>query len=196
MTLSVPFVKERIPEKLLLWTGIGGYLFILVLTFFHRQPPLFDEAFFVKNFALYAEHGLSQKFLVEMQDQAPGPLYEIVHFAFKPLTKLNTPGIRLVNVFLLGLTILVIAKTIGVYTRKTFAASLTEAVALVAVPMVWQVTGMALTEMPTMFFSMLSVLLLLLATRSEESLAKSSLQVKKMMELIISQPKTISTMRW
>jgi hypothetical protein len=175
MTLSVPFMKKRIPEKLFLMTGFAGYIFILLLTLFHRQAPLFDEAFFVKNFALYEQHGLSPEFLVGMQDQAPGPLYEIVHFAFKPLTNLTTPGIRLVNVFLLGLTMVLMAKIISFYTRKSFVESLNFAVALIAVPMVWQVTGMALTEMPTMFFSMLSVFLLLLATRNEKSLIKASL---------------------
>src|SRR5438046_3859545 len=108
MAISVPFVKKDIPERLLLATGILGYVFILVITFLHQQPPLFDEAFFVKNFLSYEKYGLSNEFLVGMQDQAPGPLYEFVHFAFRPLTHLTTPGIRLVNVFLLGMTILVI----------------------------------------------------------------------------------------
>ena len=175
MALSGPFVKKRIPEKLFLITGLAGYLFIVLLTCFHQQPPLFDEAFFVKNFALYEKYGLSSKFLVEMQDQAPGPLYEIVHFTFRPLTGLTTPGIRLVNVFLLGLTIIVLAKIISFTNRRPFLDSSSDALALIAVPMVWQVTGMALTEMPTMFFSILSVYLLLLAIRNENSVIKSSM---------------------
>lgn len=175
MAFSVPLVKKRLPEKLFLITGICGYIFILLLTFFHQQPPLFDEAFFVKNFDLYQRYGMSKQFLVEMQDQAPGPLYEFVHFTFRPLTNLTTPGIRLVNVFLLGLTILLIAQIIRLTQNLLFSQALTYAVALVAVPMVWQVTGLALTEMPTMFFSMLAVFLLLLAIRNEEMVVKSSL---------------------
>lgn len=175
MALSVPFVKKSIPANLLLITGILGFVFILTITFLHQQPPLFDEAYFVKNFALYEKYGLSKEFLVGMQDQAPGPLYEFVHFAFRPVTQLTTPGIRLVNVFLLGMTILILAKIIGLTRKIRFAEALNFAVALVAVPMVWQVTGLALTEMPTMFFSMLSVLLLLMAVNNEEKALKSSL---------------------
>ena len=175
MALSVPFVKNRISEKLLLITGIVGYLFILLLTLLHQQAPLFDEAFFVKNFELYEKYGLSREFLLQMQDQAPGPLYEFVHFAFRPLTNLTTPGIRLVNVFLLGMTILLLAKIISLTHSKSFVHALNFAVALIAIPMIWQVTGLALTEMPTIFFSILSVLLLLLAIRNENALVKSSL---------------------
>ena len=138
-------MKKKISDKLLLATGILGFLFILTITLNHRQPPLFDEVYFVKNFELFEKHGLSKEFLVKMDNQAPGPLYELVHFAFKPLTGLTTPGIRLVNVFLLGLTILLLARIIGIYRNISFAQSLPFAVALMAVPMVWQVTGLALT---------------------------------------------------
>ena len=168
-------MKKKISDKLLLATGILGFLFILTITLNHRQPPLFDEVYFVKNFELFEKHGLSKEFLVKMDNQAPGPLYELVHFAFKPLTGLTTPGIRLVNVFLLGLTILLLARIIGIYRNISFAQSLPFAVALMAVPMVWQVTGLALTEMPTMFFSVLSFLFLLMAAASEHHALKNIL---------------------
>lgn len=164
-----PLMRKEQSGNLILLAGIAGFLCILVVTFFHQQPPLFDEAYFVKNFDLFEKHGLSREFLVQMDNQAPGPLYELVHFAFKPLTNLTTPGIRLVNVFLLGLTILILAKIISITRQDRFRDSLYFGVALMAVPMVWQVTGLALTEMPAMFFSALSMLILLMAIRKEPS---------------------------
>jgi len=174
-TLPVPFVKNTDTQKLTLLAALLGFAAVLTLTLFHQQPPLFDEAYFVRNFALFEKHGLSAEFLRNMDNQAPGPLYELVHFAFRPLTHLTTPGIRLVNVFLLAMTILLLTRTISILTHTRFGESLPWGVALIAVPMVWQVTGLALTEMPTMFFSVLTVLLLLLAIQSEEKTLKSSL---------------------
>ncbi len=175
MPVPLPFMKKEISEKLILLAGILGFLVILLLTFFHQQPPLFDEAYFVKNFELFRTYGLSKEFLLRMDNQAPGPLYELVHFAFKPLTGLTTPGIRLVNVFLLGMTILLLARIITLIKKDVSGSSLSWSIALIAVPMVWQVTGLALTEMPTMFFSVLSVLLLLLAIKTEAFVLKSCL---------------------
>ena len=174
MILPLSLMNKKIPEKLFLLTGILGFVFILILTFFHQQPPVFDEIPFVKNLHLFQTQGLSRQFLINVKDQAPGPLYEFVHYTFSPLTNFTTPGIRLVNVFLLGLTILLMAKIISMLRNISFSEALVFAVALVAVPMVWQVTGLALTEMPTMFFSMLSIWLLLLAMKWEDAFLKST----------------------
>lgn len=168
-------MKKTLSPQIFLIIGLLGYVFILALTLFHKQPPLFDEAYFVRNFELFRQYGLTKAFLVRMDNQAPGPLYELVHFAFKPFTHLTTPGIRLVNVFLLGVTILLSARVIAMLKKWSFSVALPFAVALMAVPMVWQVTGLALTEMPTMFFSILSSWLLILAVRNEHFTGRSVL---------------------
>jgi 4-amino-4-deoxy-L-arabinose transferase-like glycosyltransferase len=157
--------EDNFLSKLQLGLGAGAFLFLLVLTYTHQQPPLFDEVLFVPNVHLFEQHGLTREFLVNLNNQAPGPLYEFVHLFFKPLTNLETPGIRLVNVFLLGLVILVMARIFTLLKPATYAEGLLFSVAILGVPMVWQIAGLALTEMPAMFFSLFSVLLLLLSLR-------------------------------
>jgi len=136
---------------------LGALLFLVIVTAVNTDPPMFDEILFYKNMPLYKEYGLSAKFILEMPDQAPGPLYEIVHTFFAPLTGIKTPGIRLVNVFLflliIGVTFLILK-----HYMKGLQHELLLALNLVAVPVVWQVAGMALTEIPGMFFAMLALL--------------------------------------
>lgn len=147
---------------------LAALLFLFVLTALNTNPPIFDEVLFYRNMPLFREHGLSEKFLLEMYDQAPGPLYQIIHSFFAPVTGFDTPGIRLVNVFLFTLTILLTAAILKYY-MKGFQHELLLALNLVAVPVVWQVAGMALTEMPAMFFATLSLLILgVLVQRSQE----------------------------
>lgn len=147
----------------------GAILSLVFLTFINDKPPLFDEVLFLGNMDLYEKLGLSKQFLIEMYDQAPGPLYQIVHTFFKPLTHLQTPGIRLVNVFLfigtIGLTafFLKLSKNPLINNYKLAALN------LVAVPVVWQSAGMALTEVPAMFFSTLYLCMLWMTLRGEYS---------------------------
>ncbi len=148
---------------------IGAVFTLLFLTLINNQPPLFDEVLFLGNMELYEEVGLSKQFLVEMYDQAPGPLYQIVHTFFKPLTHLQTPGIRLVNVFLfigtIGLTAVFLKQTKNPCINDYKLAALN----LIAVPVVWQSAGMALTEVPAMFFSTLYLCILWITLREEHS---------------------------
>jgi 4-amino-4-deoxy-L-arabinose transferase-like glycosyltransferase len=147
---------------------LGALLFLWIVTFLNTQAPLFDEILFVRNMPLFREHGLSEKFLLEMYDQAPGPLYQIIHSFFEPITHFEVPGIRLVNVFFFTAVIL-LTFVIFKYYLKGFDHELLLALNLVAVPVIWQVAGMALTEMPAMFFAVLSLLILgILVKRSME----------------------------
>lgn len=148
---------------------LGALLFLMIVTAINTDPPMFDEILFYRNMPMYREYGLSAKFLLEMPDQAPGPLYEIIHTFFTPLTGFKTPGIRLVNVFLFLLTIGVTFFILKHY-MKGLQHELLLALNLVAVPVVWQVAGMALTEMPGMFFAMLTLLFMgMLVRRGRET---------------------------
>ena len=163
-------------ENYFTYIGIAGYLTILFITLWHRQPPLFDEVVFIPNVYLLERLGLTREFLYNIDNQAPGPLYQFIHYPLKPLTHLTTPGIRLVNVVLLGLLVLLLSKILMKLSKFSFSKSLSIAVGIIAVPMVWQVSGLALSEMPTMFFSILSILVLIYSIQSEEkSLVGSSL---------------------
>lgn len=141
---------------------ISALILLIVITYLNVNPPIFDEVLFVRNMTLYNKYGLSVKFLTEMYDQAPGPLYQIIQSFFEPITGLKTPGIRMVNVFLF---FLVIANTHFILKlMKTQGDSLLVALNLVAIPVLWQVAGMALTEMPAIFLVSCSVFILVFLT--------------------------------
>ncbi|WP_161596749.1 glycosyltransferase family 39 protein [Chitinophaga vietnamensis] len=155
-------------KKLLLALGIGGYALLLLITCLHHQPPLFDEPLFIPNVHLFEQYGLSREFLVKIDNQAPGPLYQFIHYPLQPLTHLQTPGIRLVNTVLLGGMIILLTYNLSRYRRIPLRDAWLPALAIMAVPMVWQVAGMALTEIPPMFFASLSIWWLLLALQCSD----------------------------
>lgn len=167
-------MKRNLPQNAVLLLGLTGFLLIFLVTVLHRQPPLFDEVLFIPNVYLFEKHGLSREFLVNLDNQAPGPLYEFVHYPLRIVTHLDTPGIRLVNVFMLGLLTLILARIIASVKNISFRQALYFSVGIVAVPMIWQVSGMALTEMPTMLFGALSLMLLTFAIKQEERSALRS----------------------
>jgi 4-amino-4-deoxy-L-arabinose transferase-like glycosyltransferase len=167
-------MKRNMPQNAALLLGLAGFLLIFLVTVLHRQPPLFDEVLFIPNVYLFEKHGLSREFLVNLNNQAPGPLYEFVHYPLRSITHLDTPGIRLVNVFMLGLLTLVLARILVSVRNISFRRALYFSVGIMAVPMIWQVSGMALTEMPTMLFGALSLLLLTIAIKQEEKSALRS----------------------
>ncbi|MBW8686734.1 glycosyltransferase family 39 protein [Chitinophaga rhizophila] len=153
----------RSQERFLILTGIAGYILLFVITLLHPQPPLFDEPLFIPNVYLFEQHGLSRTFLLNIDNQAPGPLYQFVHYALKPITHMQTPGIRLVNTIMLLLIILLLAAIISRMQKHGKQHTWLPAIHIMAIPMVWQVSGMALTEIPPMLFASLSIWLLLLA---------------------------------
>jgi 4-amino-4-deoxy-L-arabinose transferase-like glycosyltransferase len=156
-------LRPNAQEKLLLASGITGYILLLVITLLHWQPPLSDEPFFISNVHLLHQYGLSRAFLLNIDRQASGPLYQFIHYALKPVTHLQTPGIRLVNTVMLLLIIMLSAAIIRKMQRKLKKSVWLPALHIMAVPMVWQIAGMALTEIPAMFFATLSIWLLQLA---------------------------------
>jgi 4-amino-4-deoxy-L-arabinose transferase-like glycosyltransferase len=172
---SLPMKKWLLPANLLLLIGITAYVFLVLLTIYHKQPPLYDEPLFIPNVYLFEQYGLSREFLVNINQQAPGPLYQFIHYPLRGITHLQTPGIRLVNTFLLGLMILVltiiITRIYAANRRQAFMLAL----GIMTVPMVWTVSGMALTEIPPMFFATLSVVLLWFALRQQETALPLSL---------------------
>ncbi|PWV55807.1 glycosyltransferase family 39 protein [Chitinophaga sp. S165] len=163
LTTNMRYPNEQ--ERLLIAAGITGYLLLLIITIIHRQPPLFDEPLFISNVLLLDQYGLSREFLLNIDNQAPGPLYQFVHYVLRPITHLQPPGIRLVNAFMLLMIIVLLAAIV----RKTQAQRRIKrnvwlpALHIMAVPMIWQVSGMALTEVPSMLFATLSIWLLQLA---------------------------------
>ncbi len=163
------------PQSLLLAAGLSGYLLLLILTIAHRQPPLHDEPYFLANVVLYDEYGLSERFLLEMKDQAPGPLYQFVHSPLRPLTHLEAPGVRLINVFFLGAIIALLAVLMKQLWKINNLTAFTYALCVMAAPVIWQVSGMALTEIPSLLCSFMSAVILWFALKAERPVPALSL---------------------
>lgn len=142
---------------------------LVLITVYHKQPPLYDEPLFIPNVYLFEQYGLSKEFLLKINEQAPGPLYQFIHYPLKGITHLQTPGIRLVNTGLLGGMILLLTAIITRLNKVDKKQAFLLALNMMAIPMVWNVSGMALTEIPAMFFATLSVLFLLQALHNQNS---------------------------
>lgn len=162
-------VKNSFWIKVVFTLQISGLCVLLFLTVFNKSPLTFDEVLFPPNVELLKTHGFTTQFLLEMEDQAPGPLYQFVHILFEPFTNLKPPGIRLVNfMFLIGMVI-ILFMIIDKYTPD-LNFKLIASLNILLVPMVWQVTGLALTELPTLFFATLTTFGLLKIKNTEKSL--------------------------
>jgi len=131
----------------------SGFVILIAVTVLNGNPPLFDEVLFISNISLFEEYGLSKDFLLKMQDQAPGPLYQLIHYPVSLVAGIQAPWFRLVNI--VGL--LLITATIYLINKQNAGKKAWKmALLIIAVPMIWQVSGMALTEIPAMLMSIIS----------------------------------------
>ncbi len=86
-------------EPLLIAVNALANLFLVVVVIGTDRPPLYDEPWYLSVVNLVHEKGFSSAFLRSLPGP-PGPLHAWVHFCFEPITHLQVPGVRLVNVFL------------------------------------------------------------------------------------------------
>ncbi len=123
---------------------------------------VFDEEYYANYVSLLHRYGLSVEFLKALTGAA-GPLYAFVHFALEPVTQLQPIRMRLVNVVLLVVVAGILAACLK---RRGCSDYLAAGGAILAVPMTWVLAGMALTEMPAMFFAALGLYLQLRAVEA------------------------------
>jgi hypothetical protein len=134
-----------------------GLLLLSATAVLNPNPFVFDERLFPPNVELMEQYGFGEKFLLEMKDQAPGPLYEFVHLPLKGLTGLSPRAMRVVNLLLFYLVIVVLMM---IYRQSyTRPQSLYLSLHLIAITTLWQVAGLVLTEIPAMLFATVSFLL-------------------------------------
>jgi hypothetical protein len=124
-------------------------LFLLILT--SKSDSYFrhgDENGYLYNLVLIEKYGWSKDFFAHYRGMA-GPLHSMVHWLLKPLTGGIPPFVRLPNfVFLLAILLII---------RDLCKKSSLE---IFAIPMTFVCVGFAMTELPAMFFLMLSIWLL------------------------------------
>ncbi|MHA4847342.1 hypothetical protein ACX0G7_24470 [Flavitalea antarctica] len=132
--------KRETIVLLLSFTGL------LVLIFVLNKPALYDEDDYLVNVSLIGKYGFGERYLLNHIGSA-GPLYPVLHYMLEPITNLRTPHIRLINVFLLIGSIWFIGRTL-----KTLQLAPSYGLLALAVPMTYVISGLALTEMPAIFF--------------------------------------------
>ena len=147
-------------NKLCIIIFVVGLSFLIGSTIYNKSPVIFDELNFVPNVELISELGFTKEFLVQMKNQAPGPLYQLIHWPLMPLTHLKPPAIRVVNLVFLVLIIFITSKVIKNSFRGLKHTPLFLAMNIIVVPVTWVISGLALTEIPAMFFLVLSLLML------------------------------------
>lgn len=151
---------------------IFGVIFILIaICIFVNQNPAYDEPLFQANCFLFSEKGLTKDFLLTMSKQAPGPLYQFVHYIFKPLTGYHIVGMRLVNIFLL-LCVIYFTFLIGKKYFKKENDIWQTAILFFIFPTTWICGGMAISQIPALFFAMAGLYFTLSVNLQELSFAK------------------------
>ncbi|MDB9375961.1 glycosyltransferase family 39 protein [Nodularia sphaerocarpa] len=143
-----------------------GFLLLIAKVILTKTPPTYDEPYHLKTVESLNNYGFSLQFLRGTDVSAPGPLYAIVHYLFQGITNLQVPGIRLVNIiFLFGIIVILILTFRQMKYQKLWFLSF----GIMSVPIIWPISGMALTEIPSMFFACLSIFLLLVALDSQSN---------------------------
>jgi 4-amino-4-deoxy-L-arabinose transferase-like glycosyltransferase len=155
--------------------NVLGFVVLLTCVLLSPHSLIYDEVYHLPLVGLLNQYGLSYRFLRGTGQSAPGPLYSIIHYIFQPLTDLEAPAIRLVNILLLLLLILVLSLTL----QKIFKIprALVSSLAIMGLPMIWVITGMALTEISAMLLATLSVFLIFLALEKIEDNQQISLGI-------------------
>lgn len=146
---------SKIPRQEIIFLA-AGMLGLFALQLIFPRPPFYDEDDYLLNVALLHKYGFGKNYLVNLIGSA-GPLYSMVHYLFEPLTGLKTPYIRFVNTgFLMGVTYFTYRTLCLLHREKRWYAWY-----IMAIPMTYVIGGLALTEMPAIFFFSAAVFLLI-----------------------------------
>jgi hypothetical protein len=155
-------------ESIVLLTAL---IVLIVLIIVLGGPPLYDEDDYLINVTLLHKYGFTELYLLKHIGSA-GPLYPTLHYVLEPFTNLKTPYIRLVNIALLIGSIWFIRRTL-----KTLHFPPSYALLALAVPMTYVISGLALTEMPAIFFLCVAVCLIIHACYTSLSFVNAALQL-------------------
>jgi hypothetical protein len=142
---------------------ISSFILLLLMLLFINPHLLYDEPAYLGNVSLLEKYGFRKQYLLEHNGSA-GPLYTLVHYLFKPLTNLQVPYVRFVNIVLLLCIITITAATIKLLSYKT--AHWTYALYITCMPFTFFIAGLALTEIPAMLFLCISLYCLLNAKKT------------------------------
>lgn len=144
----------------------GILLLAYFIIFLSPKVFIYDEILFVKNIPILVKFGFGKYFLLNLIDQAPGPLYQLFHVLFKPITVLDPIRMRVLNYFLFIILIFIGCEYIN---KNKGVKSMEYLLVLLSVPLLFPIVGMSLTEMPAMVFLFFSLLLFQITLKSDSS---------------------------
>jgi hypothetical protein len=129
--------------------NFAGFCLLFFLILLSPSKLLYDEP---DHLAI--AHGIKTIGLIDTLKHppsisAPGPLYSFIHLGLAPLTCLNPPWIRLINIVLLAGVIII---TVLLAQILNVSYPVLTASTLLVIPFLYPAVGMALTEIPALFF--------------------------------------------
>jgi len=153
---------------------IFALILLLCVIIFSPDKMVFDERFFIPNIKTLEQYGFSFAFLRNMTGQSPGPLYQYIYYSIGHIIPLTPKSMRVINYFFLLGNLYLLQLLARMDQEKN---AILVPLLIVGIPMTWSISGMAMTEWPSLFFCLLSVLLLrkALATHTKFSFALSAL---------------------
>lgn len=138
-----------------------SFLTLAILVFFSPTHAVYDEGWYLSAVDLFREHGLSVEFVRDQPGPA-GPTFSLIQGLLEPVTGLAFPAVRWVSVGLLLLSTLLVAQTTAALNPSVpRMTAWTWGGTFLAMPFVGVSAGMALTEMPGVFFFGIALLLLM-----------------------------------
>lgn len=123
--------------------GLLAWVSALAIAATSSAPLRYDEPFYLAPVASFQQHGLSFALLANYPE-VTGIVHTAIQWLAAPLTGLTRPGVRVVNSCVMAVALLLVARLLA--TVAPGAARF--ALRLMALPPVWIITGMALTEPP------------------------------------------------
>lgn len=121
--------------------GAAAWVAALLIAATATSPLTYDEPAYIAPVAAAQHYGLSFAFLVNYPE-ATGIVQTIIQWFASPLTGLVPPGVRIVNAFEVAAALI----ATGWLLRVVSSGDGTFALRLMALPPVWVISGLALTE--------------------------------------------------
>ncbi|MBY0427008.1 MAG: hypothetical protein K2Q22_15340 [Cytophagales bacterium] len=149
-----------------------GFVALVGMVLSYTDRFFWDEPYYFHNLDLVKHYGWTKDFLVNEWGSA-GPLYTAVHYYLLPLTGAQLPYIRLVNI---GLLLMVMALS-AFYMHRHMNTPAWGGFLYLAIPMTYVCAGVALTEIPSFVFLVLSLIFLFEALGTVSGWAKIGLSV-------------------
>jgi hypothetical protein len=151
---------DKAAKYLLISVLAAAPVILLGLIFCSTGKLLYDERNFFANIHLLRDYGLSFDFLRALKNQSPGPLYQLLYYP------LFISGIKAIVAY--RTCNFIFATGIVYFLYKLMSLENVEnpvikALLFFSIPLSWTTGGLALTEIPTIFFALVSLYTLRLA---------------------------------